>query len=1468
MKRLIAMAIILCMLFTAIGTLPFTVSAAENDLFELWDFSGQRYKGTDKLVVSAPVSGTNNAKKNFYDISSKFDVEITAAVKNFGKEASIWILSGTHRLKMFLNEGGFTYERNSSHGGGTAMVNADIGFSEHTYRFVGNGSQIDVYIDGYFIETIYVVAYSYTPRIEVNAKEGAKVIVTDIKVNEPVTAPVATSKPAEEKVEEKKAPQGFHWEFDGNDDLSDVVNLASRFQVRADEGVLYSLAPDLSFKSANYYMDDLGDDFTYETRIKLLRFGNAFGFTFAWDRIITFYMRDRFLYSNVEPGGIASEMFNFRDPNVWHDIKFETYNNGTRCRLFIDGKKVYDIEPAVNKGDKYIYFFHTGYTDPVRGTSEIMYDYMKFTPVVYPVQIDETLQGGVYMSGQPIHLSATVEEGEEIPSVDYKINGRTVATGKAPDYKASVSTIPAGKWEITAEYEDKVSGTAAFEVLRPIDGELVVEETSDSKLQLSIQDFHDEQDKVKYVEYLVDGVSVAKEDKAPFTAAVKNLTNEGHTITALLKLEGDITIQQLDANYTPQVGDGTSVSYANEVSYEVTGEDGEVTVLVSNGRHSLHMKHTKEGLTYQTIDGEESYPNGTGRFRIITDGPFVEGYYGGQFAFSFLMPRTTKVARKVTENGLAVKDFELSIPKMRNNYYVENNVPVKTVTHQIPGLGAIYNLDFIAGAGDEGEIAISDGYYCTKIIMEDGELYTWNVQEEWAEPYKFHIGSLPKEGTVYYRVDIVDGIARIHADGKWFNSFRSILSMGEPQLGINLTGGDGLEYLAINDYEDLYVHEDKFDDQGDIDSIDYWDLTTNMTAAIDADHGTMFLSTNSERAGAELMAHAGNMDFSADVKLMDLKGGFWLTFGRTYEQWYNKVGYNAETGKLELLELRSDNNKTPTITNVIAEKEGSLPIKKTFHVELKTRIKAMTKEIIFLVDGEEIFHQEINLRQNGMVGFMLTKGSASVSNVKYRGDAKPMVSLTSYGVKHGVSTADMIDIDGTLYFAAEGQTGAPYTSDGGKTWSSKGLFPTIDKAGRSAMRMSNGELISITRTKVSKDENGKDLKVNGVHISADNGASWVTLDPVQSEPNYDRDQMAGRVSQGQSGRVYYVSGEVGNENFGVSQVFYSDDFGRSWTPSETIIDGWELDFAHQEAVVHELPNGVVRVWMRNDKGFVLYVDSQDGGKTFDLDNIKMTPFATSLDTIGVDQDPDDPNVFYMTWAFDNANLRGQPMYPRTRASIAKSVDGGESWEYVGTIFELNDAKGLSSFNNTNLDVGKEYVAWNATLEGDSETSADYGSYLMFPKNKQVSSKRFERLHRINDLALEMQRMMPEDVENATLMINKKEKTVRVFGELIQDAYADDGISIDVAAAYLSATIKSEKDGGIILYQGDLAYTFGKNAIIKKNGKTYLKLDAFQKETNLMSFEEDGFLILGKNDQWSVRQIRAMRMANDLFVKEL
>ncbi len=1474
MKRLIAMTITLCILLTAIGTLPFTVSAASGNVFWNWEFTGQRSNEANKLVVSAPRGGSNRAEKRFPELSTKFDVEFTASIDNYGKGVSFSINSGTHRFVMNMNKDGFTYTRNSSNGGGTVSVNADIGSGKHTYRIAGDGSKGDIYIDDYYIETIYVENSSLAASMQINAQDGAKVTVSrlefqNLKSDTPATqTPPASSELEEPEEPEKKKPEGFSWEFDGNDDLSKVVNI-HRYEVRADEGVLYGIAPDLGYYSSSYYMDDFGDDFVFETRLKLLRFGNTMGFTFAWDRMITFYIRDRFLYANNQPGQSAGDAFDLTDPNEWHDLKFETYNTGTRCRLFIDGKKVYDCEPNINTGDKYVYFYHTGFTDPIHGTNEIMYDYMRLTPTVYPIHIDESIANAVYMKGQPINLYANVEEGEEIPYVDYKINGHTIATGQAPDYKASVASIPAGKWEITAEYQDKTSGTTTFEVLRPIGGELAIEKKSDTELELSIQDFHDEQNRVKQVEYLVDGVTVATENKAPFTASVENLTKEGHTIIALLKLEGGITIQQLEGSYVPALGEeDVSVSYSNELSYEVTGEEGEASILLSNGRHTLDMTHTKDGVTYRTIDGEETYPNGTGRFRIITDGPYVEGYYGGQFAFSFLMPRTTKVERKVDQDGLEVKDFTLSIPEIRKNYYTQSDVPAEVVTHQLPNLGSAYNLDFIAGAGDEGEIVVNDGFFCSKIILEDGKLYTWTVQEEWGEPYKVELGELPKSGTAYYRVDTVEGISRISADGKWINSFRSILSMGTPQLGIGLTGGDGLEYLAVNDYTDVYVHEDMLDGEGDIDSVEYWRLTSNMEAAVDQEKGVMSLKGEGDRARAELNAYAGDMDFSADVELLKCDGGFWLTFGRTYDQWYNKVGYNTQTGMFELAEARSDNNKAPTITNTIAEKDGTLPLNKTMHVELKTRLKPMTKEVVFLIDGEEIFHQEIDQRQNGMIGFMLSDAEANVSNINYRGDAKPMVGLTNYAIKHGMSTADMVEVGDNMVMIAEGLTGSYFTSDGGKTWTSKGFIPLVEQAGRSAMRMSNGEIITITRTNVTKDDTGKWLRVNGVHVSADDGATWTTLDPIQDDYTYDRDQMAGRISQGASGRVYYISAEVGNENFGISTLFYSDDFGRSWTPSETPIDGWELGFAHQEPVVHELPNGVVRCWLRNDKGFVVYLDSYDYGKTFDTSSIKMTPLPTTLDTIGVDQDPNDPNTFYFTWAFDNANLNGQPMYSRTRAGMAKSTDGGETWDYLGTILEINAQKGLSTYNNTNLDVGSEYVVWNAPAESDSETSNDYGQYIVFPKDKQVPSKRYERLHHINDTQLNQNRVLTQDTENTTLIIHEESQRVCIFGEVIEDAYYDGKISLDVAAAYLSATIENEADGGVTLLQGDVEFTFDKDEVAERGGKKYISLDAFVEENGLLTYEGNDILIIGMSDQWSNRQVRAMRMTSNLFVKEL
>ena len=1468
MRKFTAWALVLSFLLTIMVTMPLTVSA-DDGWTEKWSFSGAASVNKGNIVISPDTGATASAYKRYSEVSeASFDVEFTMRIENFGKSIIIELCTGKYRVYMTMNEGGFTYLRDPGHGGGTGTVSTEIGYAEHTYRLTGEGNKCEIYIDEYYVDTIYIAENATFPSLWFNAGSESRLIITHATAYGAVKEDPEEEEPEEEEPEEVVPikPEPFAWEFDGNDDLSGIKNF-ERWTLDPEAGTIHGIANGLKYNSSTYEIKEWGDDFVFETRLKVPQIGHNFGFSFYWDHWVTLYMFDRYCYASVLGGSATGGYSEIIEGDKWYDFKFETYNNGDYFRVYINEKVVMDKKARAYTGSsRYLYFFTAGYGGDVPG--EILYDYMRFTPIVYPIHIEEPVVDSVYMSGQTINLSATVEEGADIPYVDYKINGQVIATGQAPDYKASVTSLPTGNYQLTAEYQDKDSGTIPIEVLKPIEGKLEISETGQDSIRVSVQELHDENNRVSEVEYLLDGVSVGKSTEAPFAVDVKNLTNEAHTVTAVFKNNGGMVLLKKSEKWIPTLDEGeTTVNYSNELLYNIEGSDGEAIVNVSNGNHALILKHTKDDVVYQSDKGEQTYHKGIGKFQILTDGPYAEVYVGGQLAFSYLMPRTDKIERNISENGLLVKDFSLTIPEVRTNHFVKKNIPVGEAQYPLSDLGYYHNLDFVADSKDQGEIAVNDGIYWTKLILENGKIYVWTVINEAEAPYKTEIGTMP-EGTAYYRVDISLGMSRIYADGKFIASFRSILSMGEPQLGIQLTGGDGLDYLAVNDYTDLYFHNDDFHGEGNLDSLDYWRLSKNMQKSLDKELGLMTFISDGDRGSAEMNAYAGDMTFSADVKLNECDGGFWFTFGKTLAQWYNKVGYNAETGKMEIVEVRGNSTSSPSKVNTIKEIDGELPLNKTIHIDLTTKVKAATKEIIFMVDGETIFHEDVPQRQAGMFGFMISKGSFGVSNVTYRGDAKPMVSMTDTSGVSTPNTLDAYEVDGTIFMPATSGT-ATVSENGGKSWGSRGIGGGEKYIGRNVILLQNGDLLTLRRTKMGTDENGVALYSQIASSSSDLGASWTQYGPVQESPYYNRDQMAGRLSQGPSGRVYYMSfeGKSGGETYMNSRVYYSDDMGKTWTASQTDIDGREMGFAINEVTVHELSSGVVRATLRNSLGFLVHWDSYDGGVTFEKKSI-TTPFFVSQNCFGFVQDPADPDTFYVAWSYDNANLAGMHQYPRTRVSVAKSTDGCLTWEYLGTIWESNSREQTNCFMNANLDVGNQYLVFNACAMAEIESKNEGGRYIVFDKKKQVATKRFERLHHTNDDTVQVQRLIDDATQNSTMVINKSNNQVILGGEPIFDGYDSGSIPLDCAAALVHANVEFTTDGGATLQNGNVTVSLEADTLSHSDGKYFVKLDVFVQKFELKTFENDDVIIVGKSDQWEVRQERAFRLAADLFTDNL
>jgi hypothetical protein len=181
----------------------------------------------------------------------------------------------------------------------------------------------------------------------------------------------------------------------------------------------------------------------------------------------------------------------------------------------------------------------------------------------------------------------------------------------------------------------------------------------------------------------------------------------------------------------------------------------------------VSLQHFDSSLTYQTDTGAETYSHGTGEFCIITDGPIAEVYWNGQFAFSYYLPRTTE--QTCSHTG-AISDFSVSATPERKNYFISRNVTPQNEVYDLADFPYSYNLDFVAGGDDQLTLSVNDGYYLSKLSIENGKLYLWDGPDKMALSEKTFVEDVSEEA--YYRLETSGGMSRLYKNGRWITTIR------------------------------------------------------------------------------------------------------------------------------------------------------------------------------------------------------------------------------------------------------------------------------------------------------------------------------------------------------------------------------------------------------------------------------------------------------------------------------------------------------------------------------------------------------------------------------------------------------------------------------------------------------------------------------------------------------------------------
>jgi sialidase-1 len=293
----------------------------------------------------------------------------------------------------------------------------------------------------------------------------------------------------------------------------------------------------------------------------------------------------------------------------------------------------------------------------------------------------------------------------------------------------------------------------------------------------------------------------------------------------------------------------------------------------------------------------------------------------------------------------------------------------------------------------------------------------------------------------------------------------------------------------------------------------------------------------------------------------------------------------------------------------------------------------------------------------------------------------------------------------TEFYSSDGRDWGParistmVSKNDGRSWSHKRVLqPNIGKMNvmeANFVRLHNGDIFFVF---LRKNSPGDCLAM--FRVSTDDGRSFSSpkVIPVDPSPSYNTINND-RVIQLRSGRILvplaYTKDYRVSRRF-VSRVYYSDDEGKTWQGSKTIIDVKSSSNGAEEPGVVELPDGRVMLWVRTKTGTPWQCYSDDGGVTWSEPK-PMTVLAPNSPQ-SIKRIPS-TNDLLMIW--NNSATERLPL------TAAISKDNGHTWTHVRNLD--NDASHTYAYTSITF-VGKQvFFTYYAGPAAGSHPKVNYFS---------------------------------------------------------------------------------------------------------------------------------------------------------------
>ena len=244
----------------------------------------------------------------------------------------------------------------------------------------------------------------------------------------------------------------------------------------------------------------------------------------------------------------------------------------------------------------------------------------------------------------------------------------------------------------------------------------------------------------------------------------------------------------------------------------------------------------------------------------------------------------------------------------------------------------------------------------------------------------------------------------------------------------------------------------------------------------------------------------------------------------------------------------------------------------------------------------------------------------------------------------------------------EARLSARISSDQGTTWGER--FTLQENIGRmnvmepDLLRLKSGKVLFLFARKNSEADCAPMVRISKDDAKTFSPPVPMRITPAPSYTGFNHD----RAIQLRSGRVLmplFFTTDYRVDPHIRSRIYYSDDEGASWKPSETVLDLPQSKAGAQEPGVIELNDGRVMVWVRTDLGRIYRAYSRDKGKTFS----ELHPIA------GVESPRSPQSIKRHPKTGDLVLFWNNSPKERTPLSTAVSRDEGLTWTHQRVLDE-------------------------------------------------------------------------------------------------------------------------------------------------------------------------------------------------------